>query len=65
MRLILAKIIWNYDMRMDDACKDWVKDARQFLNWEKGPLNVYWTPRKKDTASRAHSSGELTSRRQD
>lgn len=51
MRLILAKIIWNYDMRMDAACKDWVKDARQFLNWEKGPLNIYWTPRKKDTVS--------------
>lgn len=49
MRLILAKIIWNYDMRMDDACKDWVKDARQFLNWEKDPLYIYWTPRKRGT----------------
>lgn len=38
-------------MRMDDGCKDWVRDARQFLNWAKGPLNIYWTPRNKDTVS--------------
>ncbi|KAJ5658528.1 uncharacterized protein N7484_002177 [Penicillium longicatenatum] len=44
MRLILALIIFNFDMRIADESCDWIKQ-RNFLMWEKGPLKVYLTPR--------------------
>ncbi|KAJ6109331.1 cytochrome P450 monooxygenase [Penicillium sp. IBT 16267x] len=44
MRLILALIIFNFDMKIADESRDWIKQ-RNFLMWEKGPLKVYLTPR--------------------
>ena len=40
MRLILAKLIWNFDMTLDEGCKGWIKQEN-FLLWDKPPLNVY------------------------
>lgn len=42
MRLILALIIFNFDMEIADEAHDWIKQ-RNFLMWEKGPLKVYLT----------------------
>ncbi|KAJ5679818.1 hypothetical protein N7462_008062 [Penicillium macrosclerotiorum] len=44
MRLILALIMFNFDMKIADESKDWMKQ-RNFLMWEKGPLKVHLTPR--------------------
>jgi cytochrome P450 len=39
MRLILAKVIWNFDMELTDDSENWA-DQRIFTLWEKKPLNV-------------------------
>ncbi|RYP36843.1 hypothetical protein DL767_003233 [Monosporascus sp. MG133] len=44
MRLILAKIVWNFDMVLEEDSRDWLKDQRCYLLWHKPPLNVRLTP---------------------
>ncbi|KAI0851917.1 cytochrome P450 monooxygenase [Daldinia vernicosa] len=47
MRLILARLIWNYDISLvNEADKDWVKDQRMWLLWDKPSLNIHLEPRK-------------------
>ncbi|KAL4896135.1 cytochrome P450 [Aspergillus ambiguus] len=43
MRLILARIIFNFDMKIADDSRNWITQ-KNFLMWEKGPLNVHLTP---------------------
>ncbi|KAJ5428211.1 Cytochrome P450 [Penicillium cf. griseofulvum] len=43
MRLILARIIWNFDMELTPDSKQWIKQP-SFVVWEKGSLNVKLTP---------------------
>ncbi|KAK3953247.1 cytochrome P450 [Pseudoneurospora amorphoporcata] len=43
MRLILAKIVFNFDMQLANHGKDWL-DQRGFIVWDKHPLPVYLTP---------------------
>ncbi|OQE09481.1 hypothetical protein PENVUL_c006G00923 [Penicillium vulpinum] len=43
MRLILARMIWNFDMELAPDSKEWIKQ-RSFSVWEKGSLNVKLTP---------------------
>ncbi|KAL2825499.1 cytochrome P450 [Aspergillus cavernicola] len=43
MRLIIALIIWHFDLRLADDCQDWIKQ-KNFLMWQKGPLKTYLTP---------------------
>ncbi|KAK3313180.1 cytochrome P450 [Apodospora peruviana] len=45
MRLILTRILWNFDMRVADDSLDWMSKQRIYNLWKKGPLNVYLTPR--------------------
>ncbi|KAJ5773864.1 hypothetical protein N7457_008760, partial [Penicillium paradoxum] len=42
MRLILALIIFNFDIEIADEARDWI-NQRNFLMWEKGPLKVHLT----------------------
>lgn len=44
MRLILARVIWNFDMKIADDSLDWYSRQKIYLFWEKGPLNVFLTP---------------------
>lgn len=44
MRLILARVIWNFDMRIANDSLDWYSRQKIYLLWEKGPLNVFLTP---------------------
>ncbi|KAI6090278.1 cytochrome P450 [Hypoxylon rubiginosum] len=44
MRLILAKIIYNFDMTLADDCKDWLRTQKAYVVWDKPPLNIYMTP---------------------
>ena len=43
MRLILARIIFSFDMQLVDDEDDWM-DQEIYLLWKKRPLNVYLTP---------------------
>ncbi|KAK1753193.1 cytochrome P450 [Echria macrotheca] len=44
MRIILARIIWNFDMRITEEGLDWIRNQRAFNLWQKGPLKVWLTP---------------------
>lgn len=46
MRLILARILFNFDLKLVNEEEDWM-DQCTFILWEKGPLNIYLTPVKK------------------
>lgn len=48
MRLILARVLWNFDLRLADDSKDWLGRQKIYLLWEKIPLNMYLTPRTQD-----------------
>ncbi|CAG8198366.1 unnamed protein product [Penicillium olsonii] len=39
MRLILALIIFTFDVTIEDEAQDWI-NQRNFIMWEKGPLKV-------------------------
>ena len=45
MRIILARLIWNFDMSIVDDSRDWMSKQRIYNLWEKGPLNIYLKPR--------------------
>ncbi|KAI1327216.1 cytochrome P450 [Xylariaceae sp. FL0255] len=44
MRLILAKMLWNFDLVLDKSCDNW-DDQKIFALWEKPPLKVHIRPR--------------------
>jgi hypothetical protein len=44
MRLILAKIIFNFDMRLAEDSRDWLRTQKAYALWDKPPLNVYLKP---------------------
>ncbi|KAF4778885.1 cytochrome P450 ClCP1 [Colletotrichum scovillei] len=44
MRLILARLIWNFDIEIDEDDKDWAKKQQVFILWDKGPLKARLTP---------------------
>ncbi|KAG8170285.1 hypothetical protein KVR01_001030 [Diaporthe batatas] len=43
VKLILAKILYNFNMELVDPDEDWM-DQKAFFIWTKPPLNVYLTP---------------------
>lgn len=46
MRMILARIIWNFDLSITPQSRNWIEDNRVYFLWEKPPLEVALTPRK-------------------
>ncbi|KAK8868212.1 cytochrome P450 [Apiospora arundinis] len=44
MRFILAKIIFNFDLRLADDSEDWLEKQRVYFPWDKPALNVHLTP---------------------
>ncbi|KAK3329980.1 isotrichodermin C-15 hydroxylase [Apodospora peruviana] len=44
MRLILARIIFEFDMRLADDSKQWIERQKSFVLWDRIPLNMYLTP---------------------
>jgi hypothetical protein len=40
MRLILAKVLFNFDLELVDKEKDWLKGQRCFTLWEKPSLMI-------------------------
>jgi len=45
MRLILARVLWNYDLELQLDCPGW-SSQKVYVVWEKKPLNVKLIPRK-------------------
>ncbi|KAK6836503.1 cytochrome P450 [Apiospora arundinis] len=46
MRMILARIVWNFDLSIAPQSKNWPTDNKVYFLWEKPPLEVALTPRK-------------------
>jgi hypothetical protein len=44
MRLILARVVYSFDMKLAADSSGWL-DQRSYTLWEKKPLLVYLTPR--------------------
>lgn len=44
MRLILARLLWNFDLELDERSKSWAHNMKSFILWEKPPLLVKLTP---------------------
>jgi len=44
MRLVLARLVWNFDMELAEASRDWMKNLRVFLVYEKRPLMIHLKP---------------------
>ncbi|KAF9869716.1 cytochrome P450 [Colletotrichum karsti] len=48
MRIILARVLWNFDMTLAEDSKKWFDEEEVYTLWLKGDLNVYLKPRKVD-----------------
>ncbi|CAH0038772.1 unnamed protein product [Clonostachys solani] len=44
MRLILARIIWNFDIRLAVDSEEWIERSKVFSLWSKPDLNAYLVP---------------------
>jgi hypothetical protein len=44
MRLILARVLFNFDLEWDDKSKNWANDLKAFSLWQKTPLLVNLKP---------------------
>ncbi|TVY55884.1 Cytochrome P450 monooxygenase aclL [Lachnellula cervina] len=44
MRLILARVLWNFDLELQPGAQDW-SAQKSYVLWEKGPLPVKLVPR--------------------
>ncbi|KAI8302091.1 Cytochrome P450 monooxygenase alt3 [Colletotrichum sp. SAR11_240] len=40
LRIVLAKILWNFDLELVDMAEDWVSKQKIYLIWQKVPLMV-------------------------
>ncbi|KAH7306093.1 cytochrome P450 [Rhexocercosporidium sp. MPI-PUGE-AT-0058] len=44
MRLILARVLWNFDLELDEESRSWTDNMKMFMLWEKPKLFVKLTP---------------------
>lgn len=45
LRLILTKILWNFDLKIEPGYEDWLATQRTFQLWEKPELKVKFEER--------------------
>jgi hypothetical protein len=50
MRLILARVVWAFDIKLAEETRGWDARSKMYLLWEKGPVHVFLTPRKLEHA---------------
>ncbi|KAK1690189.1 cytochrome P450 [Colletotrichum godetiae] len=48
MRIMLARLLWNFDIVLAEDSKAWMETQKIYTLWEKGPLNVYLKPAVRD-----------------
>jgi len=41
MRLILARMVWNFDITLASESQGWMDRQLSYLIWEKPPLHVH------------------------
>ena len=46
LRLILARIIFTFDLELAEDSQDWIAKQKVMSAWTKVPLNVYLSPRR-------------------
>ncbi|KAK1757808.1 isotrichodermin C-15 hydroxylase [Echria macrotheca] len=44
MRLILARIIYDFDIKLADDSQNWIEKQKAYILWDRIPLNVYFKP---------------------
>ena len=44
MRLVLANMVYNFDLELATESKGWAEKQRAYLLWERGPLKVFVKP---------------------
>ncbi|KAI8949521.1 isotrichodermin C-15 hydroxylase [Xylaria longipes] len=44
MRIILARLIFEFDLKLDAGSADWIKKQKAYTLWDRVPLGVYLTP---------------------
>ncbi|KAI1388488.1 benzoate 4-monooxygenase cytochrome P450 [Hypoxylon trugodes] len=47
-RVILAKLIYNFDIELMPECRNWLENQKNFVAWHKPPLMVKLTPANRD-----------------
>lgn len=47
MRIILARLVFDFDLKMADDTKNWIERQKAYTLWGRVPLGVYLTPREK------------------
>ena len=45
MRLILARMVWNFDFELDPRSTGWFERNLLYFLWDKPPLYIRLTPR--------------------
>lgn len=48
MRLILSRLLWNFDLELQQDSTDWIARQKTYMLWQKGPLNVRVVPVKRE-----------------
>ncbi|KAK3933459.1 hypothetical protein QBC46DRAFT_128370 [Diplogelasinospora grovesii] len=43
MRLILARVLFAFDIELDKSCRNWVTDQTSWVTWARLPLYVRLT----------------------
>jgi hypothetical protein len=43
MRLILARLLWNFDLELMPESRNW-SDQKTYILWDKGAINVKLSP---------------------
>ncbi|TLD33397.1 hypothetical protein PspLS_01571 [Pyricularia sp. CBS 133598] len=49
MRMILARMLFNYDMELDEQSKNWADGMPAYILWDKPEMFVHLKPRKVET----------------
>ena len=56
MRLILAKIMFSFDLKLADGSERWIERQKTFNVWDRIPMNAYLTPVESCMAAREPTS---------
>ncbi|KAK8058999.1 cytochrome P450 [Apiospora phragmitis] len=46
-RQILARLLWNFHVTLDEQSLGWLETQRSYLHWDRAPLYVHLRPRQK------------------
>lgn len=45
MRMLLARVVWNFDFKLVNPEVDWLNENKTYFLWEKPEYQLYLTPR--------------------